>query len=107
MRSISCQADMHNKVRPPSVIGGAVQPVVDKKATKTRPRSQSVRGPKSKEKEKDREKPVVNENEDTLKRTMSVRYKNDKTKAIKDINLKTSNINQDKEKGVYFETTRI
>ncbi|XP_071106007.1 uncharacterized protein [Haliotis cracherodii] len=101
MRSISCQADMNGQVHAHhNTADVGKDSSENKKANKQRPRSQSMRGLKTREKEKERNKATVNENDDALKRTMSVRYKTDKVKAInKDINLKTSNINQDKEKG--------
>lgn len=37
-----------------------------------------------------------------LKRSSSIKYKGEKGKAVKDINLKSSNINQEKEKGENF-----
>ncbi|XP_046549606.1 uncharacterized protein LOC124259517 isoform X2 [Haliotis rubra] len=101
MRSISCQADMNGKAQAHHCPAGVGKDITEnKKAGKQRPRSQSMRGLKTRDRDMDRNKATVIENDDALKRTISVRYKTDKVKAInKDMNLKTSNINQDKEKG--------
>ena len=65
---------------------------------KVRPRSSSAGGTKNKEKKK--VSVDVENDESNLKRTMSVKYKTDKATAItKDVNLKSSNINQTKQKG--------
>ena len=62
---------------------------------KTRTRSHSVRACRGKDKAAQAEK----ENTD-FKRSSSARFKTEKVKAMtKDLNLKTSNLNQDKDKG--------
>ncbi|XP_041363112.1 uncharacterized protein LOC121378839 isoform X2 [Gigantopelta aegis] len=95
MRSISCQANMYEKLTS-QVAAPECQPALP--LSKVRPRSSSARGTRNKEKEK---VAVDIENDDSnLKRTMSVKYKTDKATAItKDVNLKSSNINQTKQKG--------
>lgn len=66
---------------------------------KSRPRSHSVRACRGKDKAA-----VLDESESVdFKRAMTVKYKTEKAKAIsKDLNLKTSNINQDKDKGKFY-----
>ena len=70
---------------------------------RSRPRSHSVRACRGKDKAAQEEK----ENAE-FKRASSARFKTEKTKAMsKDLNLKTSNLNQDKDKGMHLSSFSI
>ncbi|KAK7111741.1 uncharacterized protein [Littorina saxatilis] len=89
-RSISCQVTQIEDKSSES------SHQVEKEKKKSRPRSHSVRACRG----KDRAAQAEKENAADFKRSASTRFKTEKAKAMtKDLNLKTSNLNQDKDKG--------
>ncbi|KAL5018696.1 hypothetical protein ScPMuIL_004418 [Solemya velum] len=91
MKTISCQTSLIEDPEAATVQKTEVETKVDKGKSKLF-RSQSVK--------KSKDKAVVKEaSEGEFKRTTSLRYKEKSKGAVKDVNLKTSNINQDKDKG--------
>nr|KAG5710168.1 hypothetical protein BaRGS_006687 [Batillaria attramentaria] len=92
-RSISCQV---TQIEEKSSEGSVQQQQQQQQKSKPRPRSHSVRACRG----KDKAAALAEKENADFKRTMSVKYKSEKAKAMtKDLNLKTSNLNQEKDKG--------
>ena len=96
MRSISCQTEEKEKDPEKEKPKGEEKDKEKDKRKSRLERSQSVKSGKAKERK---------EKTDSFGRTASLRYTEEKAKGIvKDINLKTSDVHQDKDKGKLVNT---
>ncbi|CAL1526324.1 unnamed protein product, partial [Lymnaea stagnalis] len=97
MRSISCQVTTIEESSEEEDLAEKVKAGSTGKSSRSSSLARSKELKDEKKHPKTAEKKLENIGE--LKRSSSIKYKGEKGKAVKDVNLKSSNINQEKEKG--------